>query len=654
MKETLINKINALDGEERNLLLHKVKMQLNEREGNISEQPKRLVAYIKPKESFKMEALHAYLKERLPSYMIPTTIKTVEDFPLLPNGKIDKGALKKIRIKTEDEHVKPSVSTSVTEKKLIAIWEEVLDFAPVLPSDNFFEIGGDSILSIQIVAKARKAGIKLSPNQLFENQTIAELALFAKNEAQEIKKEKVEGELALTPIQYWFFELHKAAPHYWNQIMEVSNTNIAEPSVFKDIVSVIIGHQDALRLSFMKLGDTWSAHVLNQKDINFFYHIDLKNFADQKEQEKEIRKQLITIQNACDISKGSLFKCIFFEGNTPQENRIFLLGHHLVTDLVSWNILQNDIIQLIQQYQRQEPLVLENKTATIKDWAAQLFALSASPEIMDEVLFWQSQHCTQALLPSDFESRDSVFEEKSIQTITRVLNEQDTSYLIQGANDLYHTKTEDLLITALVATMCAWGEMEQFCFLMERHGRTADILSVDVSNTVGWFTAFFPVKMNFKSHADVGEQIKYVKEQLRNIPNNGIGYGVLKYLAGEEKLQQHPDLVFNYLGNQKSTKLAREIMFTPRSEDTRHPSSERNYSMEINAFISDGQLKLNWSFTRIKFKVATIDRLCIEFEEHLKDIIQYCKNKATGEYTPSDFPEANISQEDLDNLLKGM
>ena len=654
MNKSLQDSIAAFDSEERKLLLYKLRSLAAEDDSNTGDKPKRLVAYVKPAQDLQMDSLQAFLKERLPAYMIPSTILAIDEIPQLPNGKIDKVALSKMKHKADDKDVDQPQESSEIEKKLIAIWEQVLDFSPILPNDNFFEIGGDSILSIQIVAKARNAGITLSPNQLFENQTIAELALFAKNEEQEAKTEKVEGELELTPVQHWFFELHKAAPHYWNQIMEVRNTAINKPPILEEIVGEIIGHHDALRLSFKKSGDSWNAFVLNKEEVHYFFHIDLEQITDQEEQNKEIRKQLYSIQSGCELSKGGLFKCVFFKGNPLLGNRIFLVGHHLVTDMVTWNILQSDLIQLIQQYNQNEKYALERKIATIKEWADQLYTLSASTDIGDEKLYWQSQVCRQDLLPADFESGQSVYEENSIEIFKWVLNEDDTSFLVQGANELYNTRTEDLLISALAATICSWAGVEEFAFLMEKHGRTADVLTVDVSNTVGWFTSIFPVKMNYKPEEDLGEQIKYVKEQLRKIPNNGIGFGVLKYLSGEKQMPQYPPLVFNYLGNQKNTKLTDELTLIPIPEGARHPSSERNYSLEINAFISEGKLNINWSFTNKKFKVATIEQLTLEFEANIKSIIAYCKNKDSGEYTPSDFPEANISQEDLDNLLKGM
>ncbi|MCW5515229.1 condensation domain-containing protein [Muriicola sp. Z0-33] len=655
MTESIKTTIETFTAEERRLLLYKLQ-SLTDKGGGSSQRKssKRLVAYIRPHDSYQPENLQAYMKEQLPAHMIPSTVQLVEDFPYLPNGKIDKGALRKTKLKVTKKTKEARKSTSEVEKKLIAIWEDVLAFSPILTTDNFFEIGGDSILSIQIVAKARKLGIQLSPNQLFENQTIAELALFAKSENDQIKIATVEGDIPLTPIQHWFFDLHKSAPHYWNQIMEVRNTGITQPSILKEIVGEIIGHHDALRLSFKKLGDDWRARVLNQQDIHFFYHIDIKQFTDQKEQDKEVRNQLIAHQTAFDMSNGGLFRCVFFEGGKAGENRIFLIGHHLVTDMVSWNILQNDFRQLLRQQQQREHLELENKIATIKDWSEQLSELRSSADINKEVSYWQSQVCAQDLFPPDTESQQSIFEESSIHVLKWVLNENDTSFLMQEANELYNTKTEDLLITALVATICSWEEIKEFCFLMERHGRTAELLSADVSNTVGWFTSFFPVRIDLNSDGDIGEQIKGVKERIRNIPNNGIGYGVLKYLSDGQQLQGNPPLVFNYLGNKKSTNLPGEIIFTPRPEDIRHPSSERNYSIEINAFISEGQLHLNWSFAADKYKPDTMENLTAEFEANIKNIIEYCKNKDSGEYTPSDFPEANISQEDLDNLLKGM
>jgi len=658
MTESIRTTIEGFSLEERRLLLYKLKTLGNE--NGISSQKKsskRLVAYISTRDSFQPEALQAYLKDQLPAHMIPSAVQHVDNFPYLPNGKIDKASLRKSGSQVQKAAEEDNKSTSEIEKKLIAIWEDVLAFSPIVTTDNFFEIGGDSILSIQIVAKARKLGIQLSPNQLFENQTIGELALFAKSEDDEVHITSIEGAVALTPIQHWYFEMHKSAPHYWNQIFKINGIQHTNPSELEEVIKEIIKHHDALRLSFKNENTHWAAEVRGSNDIESFHLIDISSINEIDELETRINKELVSIQQATDLSSGGLFKCVYFETSENHNNKVYLVAHHLVTDMISWNIIQSDLKQLISRKLNNNPLELDKKVSTIKKWADQLTALAKSSEITTELPYWESQTCKLQKFPADFQYDQTLYHESAVDSLKWTLDEENTTLLMHNTNELYNTKTDDLLITALAATIGDWAQLKQFCFGMERHGRTADCLTEDASNLVGWFTSYFPVSVMNNSVNDLGEQIKTVKEQLRNVPNNGIGYGILKYLSEDllaNSLQQQPQLVFNYLGNQTKSKDDAGITFTPISEGSRHPSSERSYSIEINSFIIDGKLSLRWSYTNKLYKVSTIEKLADKFGETIKEIIRYCQNKESGEYTPSDFPEANISQEDLDNLLKGM
>ena len=157
---------------------------------------------------------------------------------------------------------------------------------------------------------------------------------------------------------------------------------------------------------------------------------------------------------------------------------------------------------------------------------------------------------------------------------------------------------------------------------------------------------------------DLGNQIKLIKEQLRAIPNNGIGYGILKYMSSNtefsRELDQQPQLVFNYLGNQTKNSDEDGIAFDSLMQGTRDPRSERTYKFEINSYITDGQLHINWSYSKDNCKASTIELLVEDYHTILKELIFYCTNKEKGEYTPSDFPEAGISQDELDNLFKDL
>jgi len=182
IQDHLKYKIEDLSEDERRLLAIKIKAAISSKaKVSTTNSQKRIVAYVKSDDDLDEYQMKSFLKSKLPDYMVPSSIKVLDHIPLLPNGKVDKKELLKIKDNSsysESNQLDVATPKNEIETKLVKIWEAVLGFSPISTSDNFFEIGGDSILSIQIVAKARKEGVNLKANQLFENQTIAELAMF--------------------------------------------------------------------------------------------------------------------------------------------------------------------------------------------------------------------------------------------------------------------------------------------------------------------------------------------------------------------------------------------------------------------------------------------------------------------------------------------
>lgn len=739
-KEELIHRINELSLDEKKLFAYKVKEALNSKtKDTISSSSKKIVAFLKAEDSINKSQLKAYLKEELPEYMMPSSIKILKEIPLLPNGKIDKNRLLKIKddeTQEQDSYDNFTASKNEIEQKLVKIWEDVLGFEPISTNDNFFEIGGDSILSIQIVSRARNEGIDLKANQLFENQTIAELALLANQSTKPTGKKdditiiqdklidiwedvlgfspihtndnffeiggdsilsiqiiararkagivlkanqlfenqtieelsqvasmagketlatnqdsELTGEVPLTPIQHWFFETHKKAPHYWNQIIELHNTENITSETLKKISGQVITNHEALRLSFKNTYGQWRAFIKPVEQTKGFYKINLTEQSLNKQNDR-IDKELLKLQYETDLTTGSLFKVVYFNCNTIQTNKIFIVAHHLVVDHISWNIIFNDIKSAISKSASLGGNKITTK-ATIIDWSEYLLKLSE--EIKgNELEYWESQLVKNQEFPTDYTPESYTYTEDSIFTHVTELNKEQTDNLIKNANSAYNTTIEDLLIAALNSTIGNWSNLEHITVGIEKQGRTIKSLETDFSTTVGWFTSYFPVTFKCNTIDDIDALIKAAKEKLKAVPNNGIGFGVLKYLTNKSKALDkiHPKIVFNYLGKFKTSENDKILDFTfTKGPLSRHPKSERNYQIEINTHIIDGKLITNWNFTKALYKENTAKILADTFINHLNNIIAHCIDKDNVSYTPSDFPEVDLNQDDLDNLL---
>ncbi len=646
-EETLKYKIKLLSENERKLLGIKINdFVQKEANDNNSENKKKIVTYLEVDSTFNTDQLIAYLKNKLPDYMIPSSFFKVEKIPLLPNGKVDNKALLKMKLKNTDAEtnngsiVKP---TTETEEKLVKIWEEVLDFSPISTHDNFFEIGGDSILSIQIISKARKAGIELKANQIFENQTIAELSLFSKNNDSKTLDESIlEGEVSLNPIQHWFFNSYKTAPHFWNQGFTIKNLpEHINKDLLQNTTEHIIKKHDALRLSFNQKSNIWKGNVREPNQIDAFSFIDLSHEPADNHQ-SIIETTLMKVNQSMRLEDGSLFKCIYFETGQFSNNRVVLLAHHLVVDFVSWQIIINDYNTVISSGSFEST----RKTASIKRWSEYLLEKADSNLNATEFDYWNKQISNKNALPLDYECELPV-SEKDTTLLSFSVDKTTTNNLHNKANEAYSTKIVELLLTALVDVITNWTKTESILLGLEGHGRDTEHSNIDLSNTVGWFTAFYPKLFKLEPQLDMGSKIVKIKEQFRSVPNGGIGYGILRYLTSSIEKKESPEIIFNFLGKQNSDNNSVEVI----SKNVRHPLSERHYFLEINALIIDDQLQFNWTYSNMAFKDETIELLVSNFNRTLKELVEHCLGRDTIKYTPSDFEDINLDQDDLDSLL---
>ncbi len=538
-------------------------------------------------------------------------------------------------------------SNTTVSDKLLAIWEETLGFSPIHKDDNFFEIGGDSILSIQIIAKARKEGIILDSNHIFQHQTIAELSLFAKAETTEITQKVETGIVPLSPIQHWFFNDHKNAPHYWNQGVRLDMIPAISEKQVQEVYDYIITQHDALRSRFRHIENQWVQDIIAPEQIFAVEYVDLKGTV-SSQYEQIVQEQMQRVQDQFIVSEGSLFTCLYFTTGTAKNDFCVLIAHHLIVDAVSWQIIIDDFTAALQQVATNKAIVKEAKTSSVKTWSEHLHTyVQTMPN--EEIAFWTQQIAPVPHLPFD-KGNSIVIEEKDVALVHFSLD-KDTTKALQEANQAYHTKIEELLITAFVDTIGNWSTHQEIAIGFERHGRETLESGLDVSKTVGWFTSYFPVRFTHLSTKDIGGQIIAVKEQMRSVPNGGIGYGGLRYLKNAFGDIENPEIVFNFLGTKSTMVPDHGIKTTTLTENLRDPRSERHYKLEINVHITDDRLQGTCSFGNNIHTTDTISLLMNDFKKRIQEIGAYCSQTENGGYTPSDFSEADISQDDLDSLL---
>ncbi len=617
----------------------------------VTGQDNQLVAYVVGVEDAAVpepEELRAFLRSRLPEAMVPAFFVPLAALPLTANGKVDRKALPAPRPAV----VEPAGATlprTPGEERLAAIWREVLGLDSVGVHDNFFQLGGDSILSIQIVARARRAGRLFTPRQLFEHQTIAGLAAVAamdgSPESAGADQGPVVGEAPLTPVQRRFFAEGRREPWRFNQaVLLAPRERLAVPRLAAAL-DRLAAHHDALRLRFVREAGEWTQAHAPLAPVPLA-EIDLTALpAEARSAALEAAAE--QLQSGLDLARGPLFTAALFRrGAGDGGDRLLLTAHHLIVDGVSWRLLLEDLTAVYQG------LGLPPKTTSWKRWAELLAGFARSPEIAAELPGWLALPAVPPLpcdLPGDGGGRASVAVE---------LGAEETRALLQEVPEVYRTQVNDLLLAALARAFAAWTGEGTLRVDLEGHGREEIAADVDLSRTAGWFTTVFPVALTLPPGGGAKEAIRAVKETLRAVPRRGLGYGLLRYLAGAETGERLaalavPQVSFNYLGRLDAT-AGEGDLFTFAPEAVRGAAGEvaaASPLFAVDALVLDGRLRVSWTYDPGRHLASTAERLASGFVAEIAALVEHCKSPEAGGFTPSDFPLAGLGQEALDRLV---
>ncbi|MDF0674711.1 MAG: amino acid adenylation domain-containing protein [Nitrospira sp.] len=626
---------------------------------------RRLVAYVIPDgpEALDLQEVRRRLQDRLPDYMIPSSFVLMDTLPRSSNGKIDRRALPAPDLAGQAERSYRPPATPA-EAALTKIWEEVLGLAQVGTQDNFFELGGDSIVSLQVIARAKQVGLLLSPRQIFQHQTVAELAAVAGREAVvalEAEQGAVTGEAPLTPIQRAFFELPLVNPHHWNQSVLLEAKEPLAESALETAVAALIAHHDALRLRFVQTDGGWRQSHAPIPQGPLVRRVNLAALSDS-ERCASFEAQATQWQGSLNISEGPLLHVVWFEMGDGSSDRLLIAVHHLAVDGVSWRIFLEDLQTLYRQAVENRPIPLAPKTTSFRQWAERLRRYAETEVTKDpsSAVWLTTEGERSIVLPVDDPTGSD--REAASETLTVSLDERDTQALLHDISAAYGTQINDALLTALVQTLGRWIGLDRVTIDLEGHGREDLFPELDISRTVGWFTSVFPVTLDLTHSDSPGEALKTVKEQLRKIPGRGVGYGIVRYLtkhgleaAGARPAPRVP-VGFNYLGqfDAVATEESSFVLSTESVGKEHDPRNPMEYELDINASVVNGCLEVMWTYSRERYRSGTITSLATAYQRDLRRLIAHCLSTDAGGYTPSDFPNVDLEQDALDAILEQM
>uniref|UniRef100_A0A486XPV7 Non-ribosomal peptide synthetase modules, pyoverdine @ Siderophore biosynthesis non-ribosomal peptide synthetase modules n=1 Tax=Rheinheimera sp. BAL341 TaxID=1708203 RepID=A0A486XPV7_9GAMM len=622
--------------------------------------PDRLIAYVKVMDLSDQNALCTslanHLSCKLPSYMVPSSFVPMTEFPLTPNGKIDIKSLPdaKKHSSNDEQLTQPGNSH---EALLCEIWKSLLKIDKVSVTDNFFALGGDSILSIQMVTYAARQGLTLTTRQIFENQTIRELVQQVNTLEQVIAPQgDVTGQQLLIPIQHQFLSAQKRQDHY-NQSMFLTAPKALSLDLLEMFVGLLYQRHDILRMSVV------GTHADIKPFAKYFVSRAIRTAdvtgLDSSQRETEFVSVGTQAKQSLSLKDADLCRIVLFEDKDGPTNYLLLTINHMAVDGVSWRIILEDLSKFYNDVTADKQPELANKTSSFQQWGEALSRYANSDELAQQREYWlQQANANWTSLPIDNHDVASNRIADSRQVIIE-LNAKNTSILLSECTAAYHTQINTILLSALYLGLKKWADGHVFRIDLEGHGRESIDSQVDTSQTVGWFTTLFPVNLAVEAGSDVHQTIQSVKEILRLIPDNGIGFGLLRWLRNDEQIinayeDKPATIAFNYLG-QFDQVLDDDNPFKMASSDVGPDicgECTRSHAIVFNGLVKNGKLKFSIGFNGLQFEHSTIEKLADSVVAGFEQLIEHCHTRKQSGVTPNDFPLAQVSAAQLDALHK--
>ncbi|BBZ39434.1 hypothetical protein MCNS_24970 [Mycobacterium conspicuum] len=610
---------------------------------------KRLVGYITG--TADPARLRAELAERLPSYMVPAAVVALDALPLTVNGKLDRRALPAPEYGDVEAYRAPSTPT---EEILAAIYAEVLGMKRVGVDESFFDLGGDSILSMQVVARARAAGVLCKPGDIFVEQTVSRLAAVARVTAAAAAVDDGVGLVPATPIMRWLHAVDGPVDQFNQTIVLQAPAEVTEADVAVALQAVLDRHA-MLRLQVDRNDPAGSLWVPEPGSVDAKSHL---HAVDELSDDA-----LAQARSRLDPADGVMLSALW----ATDTAQLALTVHHLAVDGVSWRILLGDLATAWAQHSCALPVELPPAGTSFQRWASLLEEYAHDPAVLEQADRWRQVLAAPPVLPALSPVMDTF---STAGEASMTLDVETTRALLGAVPAAFHAGVQDILLIAF-ALACA----EFFAtggaptgIDVEGHGRHEELApDLDLSRTVGWFTAKYPVALAVSGlhwsavkagDAALGTVLKDAKEQLRGLPNP-LTYGVLRYLSPDSELSgPDPAIGFNYLGRlgiQGET--ANGWRVCPRDSGNSNTGLPMPlpHAVEVNAVASESdagpRLRADWLWASSVLNRPQVERLGRLWFEALAGICAHVQ-RGGGGLTPSDIVPARLSQQQIDELQR--
>ena len=551
-------------------------------------------------------------------------------------------------------HPRPALSSSYTaprneiEKKCAAVWRDVLGCDEVGVHDNFFELGGDSVMALQLVARVRPFGLTITPKQVYESPTIAELAARIPTAPGPAAAKETTGPAPLSPIQSWFFHHEFQDRNHFNHALLLKAGPMIEAEPVRAALQSVVECHDALRLRFRREADGWVQEAGGPElplDVQ-----DMRSVPDDR-LVAEIEAAADRLQRSLNLEEGPVFRAAWFDCGGGRESRLLLVAHHLVVDLASWQIIVRELSEALRA---DGPRVLPARSADFRSWANRIAEQTNAGAFDGELDYWAERLQSVEAIQTDFSASERC-DEASAAFVRVSYPQPSTQLLLHDSARAFAAQPQELLLAALylcLAPRCS----NQLVVDMEGTGREPIYPDLDISNTVGWFTSLHPVLVHAPS-PDPADAIRAARNELKNVPRDGIGFGALRYVCSTREVQDKlrhlssPEVMFLFHGRQELGHEAKSVLRLSnepcgRSNSPRNPLTHK---LTIGAAIKDDTLQFDWMFSTRLFRRETVDGFARGVCAALDSF-----NAAASALPKAAGASARISSHDLQKVLTRM
>lgn len=598
----------------------------------------------------QLAAIRAYLEERLPVYMIPASLGRVDKFKLNLSDKTDREVL--AGMEAEEESTAPLLPPEgAREEELAAVIRSVLGKPFVGRNDSFFEIGGDSIKAIQIVSRLSQQQWMLDIRSIFRHPRLKDMALQLQPKIRTAEQGRVSGPVPMTPAIADFLSGREEDPGHFNQSLLLFSEHRIELQLIQQAIDAAFEQHDMLGALLRETNGRAELYLPETVIPPVVIQFDLRDEAAAAEKLAALAQ---SIQENIDPCNGSMMAVALFR--MTDGDRLLIVLHHLVIDGLSWRILLEDLEFGYSRRRQGLDAALPLKSDSFRLWASRLNDFAASKMIAAERSYWKEIEKETRLSIGPWTANGYGYFGKTEICAVR-LEKEETSLLLTSIHRTYNTGMNDILLCSLVRAMKEYFDIAQFPVWMEGHGRESLFPDLDVSRTVGWFTSEYPIILKASGNASIDADIITTKEMLRNIPNNGIGYGLLKWISPKEEETDldgsKPPISFNYWGqtDEPQTDAVFRLSDLHKGEDI-GGSRRRPHWLDIKGLVTDGQLEFVLVYNPDVFSSAVAAGFSECFRQSLLELITFCTASTENRPTPSDFSYSKLSMNDLDSLFQ--